>query len=95
MGVVASTVEWLRVWTCMFSGTGVSNSEPAMWRKSRSLRNLRDFLHKSDPEKFFGLWKMASPYATNPYPCFVPAETKDLPRKNKRRQEKQTLRIEI
>ena len=52
-----------------FRALNFQNSEPEIWRKSLFLRNFRDFPGNFGLRKiFFGLWKMAIPYATNPYP---------------------------
>ena len=49
------------------------NSEPEIWQTLLLLGNFRDFPGKFGLRKiFFGLWKMAIPYATNPseqLPC--------------------------
>ena len=53
----------------IFRALNFQISEPEIWQKSLFLRNFRDFPGKFGLWKiFFGLWKMAIPYATNPYP---------------------------
>ena len=61
-------MEWLGVWNCIFLGSEFSKF--GAWNLAKiALWNFRDFPgHFGLLKIFFGLWKMAIPYATNPYP---------------------------
>ena len=71
-------MEWLGVWNCIFSGSEFSNlgenlslslSFSLSLSLSLALQIFRDFSGKFGLlEMLVGLWKMAIPYATNPYP---------------------------
>ena len=61
-------MERLGVWNCIFRALNFEISEPEIWRKSLCLRNFRHFPGNFGLWNiFFGLWKMAIPYAANPY----------------------------
>ena len=62
-------MEWLGYGIAIFRALNFQILEPEIWQTSLFLRNFRDFPGKFGLWKiFFGLWKMAIPCATNPYP---------------------------
>ena len=64
-------MEWLGVWNCLFGGGGAWSFKFLSLKFSENslfLRKFRDFSGNFGLWKIFlGLWKMAIPYATNPY----------------------------
>ena len=62
-------IEWLEVWNCIFSGPEFSNFGAWNLAKVSLSAEFQAFSWKFRPLiNIFGLWRMAIPYATNPYP---------------------------
>ena len=59
----------------IFRALNFQISEPEIWQKFALSAEFQGFSWKIRRlKKCFGLWKMAIPYATNPYPHQVPAD---------------------